>query len=112
MTQRQLNKLVKTWARKLGISDWYIRAEFKSSDEMPEDEGRCWHYPEYRRAIIDILQESDRDEESDSIESTVVHELLHIVLGGHKTTREGDYDEMFERGINLVTTALLEGRDE
>lgn len=107
MTQRQLNKLVKTWAHRLGIDDWKITTLFKSEYEMGENEGLCYYYTEYRRAEIHILRECDREEGCDSIENTVVHELLHIVLEGHKPRLEGQYDAMFERGLNVIASVLI-----
>lgn len=112
MTQRQLTKLTKTWAHRLGIGDWKISVKFMPAEDMEDDQGQCWYYPEYRRADIHILREQDTQEGDDSIEAAVVHELLHIVLEGHRPLEGGKYDAMFERGLNLIANALIEVNSE
>lgn len=111
MTKRELNSIVKSWQNRLDLQDWKIRAHWKPKSEMLEDDGgycmgKVLYSPEYGSADIYVLRELDR-EEGDGIEDDIVHELLHILLEGHKAP--GPYDARFERALNVLARELTCG---
>jgi predicted SprT family Zn-dependent metalloprotease len=79
---------------------------------MGDKVGGVEYMPEHTFAEINILRTKDRKEKDDSIEEDIIHELLHLLISGHKHKQE-KYDELFERGLNCIAKALYEGyRDE
>lgn len=74
--------------------------------------GRCSLNDNHLRAKIRILHPDDYedDEGRDEIESTVVHELMHLLMSGvrrdQKPDQAGDIAE--EQTINVVSELLVE----
>ena len=105
MTTYQLNQAANRWQRVLGMSEWEIVVKLAPGREMVQDgeplEGSAWWIPESSppSAEIKIRARSERQEE------TLVHELLHVRLEGHKAVRK--YDPMYERGLNAIASALM-----
>lgn len=106
---RQLRVLAKEWQAKLGLTEWEIKVAWgKLSDspdpakyEMyPDCEGNTWWFTEDFRVII-LIRKGCED-----LEGTLVHELLHVLIEGHRTA-PAKYDPLYERAINKLTKALL-----
>ena len=108
MTTRQLKTLAKLWQSRLQLTHWAIKVSFKSAKEMGDKVGGVQYMPEHATAYIEILKTRDRKEKDDTIEEDIIHELLHLVISGHRSKQE-KYDELFERGINAIATALVKG---
>jgi len=111
MNKRELNSLVKYWQGQFNLQDWKIKVFWKSKEDMKEDDGgycagRAYYAPEFGSADVWILCPEDRDETDDSIESDVIHELLHILLEGHKG--QSVYDARYERALNIIAKRLEE----
>lgn len=110
MTQSQLNRLVNKWRKKLrlGAPLWEeIKFEFKPDSEMEDHLGWCDWSRETGKAWGAVLDPQDliaRD--GGSVESIVVHELLHILLQGHMY-KQPKYDPDFERALNVLTSVLV-----
>lgn len=61
--------------------------------------------PEYNVASIEVA--SDLGSDAD-IEETLIHELLHLKLEGHKVlTRGYKYDPLYERALNVLARVLV-----
>ena len=88
-------------------SEWKINVKWGTPAEQPDydkgemDEGSVgnalWH-PEECEAWIYLQRGAGQ------LEETLLHELLHIRLEGHREPVK--YDAMYERAINAITAAL------
>jgi Zn-dependent peptidase ImmA (M78 family) len=109
MTSRKLASLRKRWLERLGLTDWEeIEVTLLPKDKLsyPDSDGYAYWQPEYKKAIIDINADLDDAE----IEETLVHELLHVRLEGHKLlTPKTRYDALYERALNVLATTLCKG---
>jgi hypothetical protein len=67
--------------------------------------GQAVYSPEYGIADIYILAQGDREEDDQEIELDVIHELLHILIEGHRGA--APYDARFERALNILARELF-----
>jgi len=96
----------------MGMSEWAIitrwatRAECESQSTPAYDVGAftSW-FPDTSSATISINPRITQD-----FYHTVIHELLHLRLEGHKMPRIS-LDAMYERGLNYVATLLKDTYD-
>lgn len=96
MNIKELRAHLVHWQHKLNLADWRISIKWGA----PGHQGWCSWHPEEQYGEIQINKST-----LDPV-STLVHELLHIVLEGHQEhTRE--YSIPFERAINKIAAALL-----
>lgn len=104
MTLKRLRTLAKKWIVALRLTDWEI--DFKlvpNTEELGKCAGTCVWQTEYKTATIEIAG----DQPPGEIEETLIHELLHLALEGHKPlTQKYKYDAMYERGLNVISEAL------
>jgi hypothetical protein len=113
MTKAQLNKIVKKWQDRLGLTAWTITASFVDmkefqygSDEIAygdiqyETLQRVAHirivHPKHAKQFIEPLPKPDT-------ENIVVHELLHLVTDPVVKRVGGDAHEQL---INLLTSLI------
>jgi hypothetical protein len=105
MKQSQLSAICRRWRKRFPLlQPWRIRVRFARAAAMKGSVGLCSFMPEYQAAEILILHPDDRGPSDPDIEADVVHELLHVVIQGHKGPQK--YDPAFELGINSMTDAL------
>jgi len=78
---------------------------------MEEALGVAYWTPEYKTAVIKILDPEKLEEDNTDVERTLVHELLHIMLQGHRTMDEVTkvYDPTFEAALNVLADVLVDG---
>ena len=104
MTLKRLRTLAKKWIVALRLTDWDI--DFKlvpDTEELGKCAGTCVWQTEYKTATIEIAG----DQPPGEIEETLIHELLHLALEGHKPlTQNYKYDAMYERGLNVISEAM------
>lgn len=98
MTIRQIRRLIPFWQEVLNLREWKITIRFGTDEEMVDSLGLNYYSVEELQSTILIARGEG--------EETVVHELLHLVLDGHKTY-DGMYDPMHERSINRLAAALV-----
>lgn len=99
VTIEQLTKRANYWCQLLGVDDkWNIGIEIGHVGEMEGCRGMNIISPEYQACKIMIAPGEP--------EETLVHEILHIILDGHKADRD-EYDPMHERAINKMASALV-----
>ena len=81
MTEKQLEKVVRLWQKRLGLQDWDISLSF-----VPLPFCRCeddadattWRQNSYDRAVI--FPNADwKSKSDDALNRLMVHELLHLV---------------------------------
>lgn len=112
MQARTFRALTKRWEKKLKLSEWRIKYSLLPEHDMllPGCTGLTDWQPEHKSARIEI----SNDEDDATIERSVVHELLHIVLEGHESFdfENGKYkvDPQFEYALNVVAEALTAPR--
>ena len=107
MTLRTLKKHAATWVTALRLSDWEIDLVFKPQAELEakDSAGSSYWQTEYKTASIEIA--SDQPEEE--VLETLIHELLHLALEGHKPLHKGyKYDGPYEFALNTLAGVLAD----
>ena len=102
MTIRQARKILAEYLVRMDMTEWTVFLRWGTKKEMEDLDGRCIWSPEYTHCEIVIR----RDQADSEIPKTVVHELVHVCLQGHKENHSR-YDTMYERGINRITLAII-----
>lgn len=120
MTDYQLKHLTETWQKILRLQDWDIAVAFARFREMQSEGGaipwgRIMINRQHRNADIAILHPDDYEQCDDKcchskhgtneIETTLVHELLHIYITGKNAEDPATTEE--EQAINAVAAALV-----
>ena len=83
MTAEQLNELAVEWLNKLRLRDWRVKVVVKRHADMADKAGTIRWTRDNKEALIEILNPDHQPEEMDfprPVETTLVHELLHIHL--------------------------------
>jgi len=106
MTTRELKKRVSEWASIIGLADWKIDAEFVTDTQTKDTMAEVSWQPEWKEAEILFRREAQLKKTGRSIDHFIVHELLHIVLEGHKTVIE-EYDPLYEAAINNIASLII-----
>ena len=112
MTLRELLAYTGKWRDQLGLSQWEIEAKWMSAADrrsMPDTNGYCWWSEQHQYAEIRVSKDSE------DIEHTVIHELLHLRLEGHEVMAEMDnHRTPVEVCINRLADQLrrMEKRDK
>ena len=102
MNIRQLRKLLEFWVEILNLPEWKIEVKWGTKKNLEECVGRNYFSIEELDSLILI------DKNGDDIEGTLVHELLHLVLDGHRDVDlTNKYDPMLERAINRTAAAMI-----
>ena len=104
----ELRKDARAWQERLGLTEWQIQVNWGKPSQQPDyskgemDAGSvgnaCWHTEECRAWIY--LRRG-----SEHLRETLVHELLHIRLEGHREPVR--YSPLYERALNAIVAALL-----
>ena len=109
---QQLQRLARKWIRRLNLTTFNkIQVSYAPKSEMEESLGHAYWTPEYKTAVIKILNPDDPEEDEQDVERTLVHELLHIMLQGHRIMDEVTkvYDPIFEAALNVLADVLVDG---
>jgi hypothetical protein len=100
--------------RRLDMGEWIENASFAIVRDLKDSEGNAvyglssWQ-PEERKCWIAIARDCD----GDVFHETVIHELLHLRLEGHRPPPSPeDYDESYELALNRIARALWEAWSE
>jgi Zn-dependent peptidase ImmA (M78 family) len=107
MTLSQLKKLTSSWQKKLRLLDWDIAVRWMSREEengeFAHANGYCIWSEQHKSAKIVISRNSE------DIDHTVVHELLHVLLDGHLPIAKAHVRDVIphEFAINALADALL-----
>lgn len=104
---RELRRKAEEYRQALGLTEWVIRVSWGRPSENPDySKGEmdadatgnaCWHTEECLAWIY--LRRG-----SDNLLETLIHELLHIRLEGHRDPVR--YDPLYERALNAIASAL------
>src|SRR5687768_10401252 len=115
ITSRTLSDLSKAWMQRLGLTDWLPRTtvRFGAAEEMAGNVGYCEWSAERKSALVLIAklpalaQDSPELPVERVLEETLVHELLHIRIEGHRFTPL-PYSTQYEAGLNEIAEALCQ----
>lgn len=115
-SEAELQRYCLRWQVMLRLQQWRVKIRYARAREMTTDMGdiawgRCRINENHLKATVTVLHPDDYedDEGREEIESTVVHELLHLLMNGVRREQKapdqaGDVAE--EQVIN-VTAGLL-----
>lgn len=105
MTIRHARHILAEYMVRMDLTEWKIFLRWGTKEEMKDSQGQCTWSPEYTSAEIFLR----RDQPDVEIPHTLVHELVHLALQGHRP-HDGRYSVMYERGINRLASAILRER--
>lgn len=111
MTTKQLVSIIKKEAQRLRLGDWEFVVGWGSLADTRGNTAVVDIEPEYRKATMTFVPLVDLEaagKEPHPIRETVIHELLHVLLEGHKK-QNTRYDPVFENGLNVLA-GLLAGK--
>lgn len=89
--------------------DWDIVIERVRYDDI-NGQGRCIPTPTLRFAIIKVRDDSDRTQDTVAdydMESTLVHELLHVAFDAASRKRNGEFNEAGRVGFEQAFAGLV-----
>lgn len=113
--KRRYEKILAATIDLLKLGEWTINVSFCDPAEVEEaladsptngygSLGFSWWHPDETRAYIGVAWPSIHKEAGAEWEDTLIHELVHVRLGG------GDYCEgrsaLSERNVNIVTALV------
>jgi hypothetical protein len=102
LTKPQINAIVRRWQKKFGLTNWKITVVLVSTpEELSGCAGTLEWETEYHAATMRLVSELPKAD----MEETIIHEFIHLLLEGHKST-SGRYDAMYERGLNTLSSVL------
>lgn len=111
-----LEALLVEWQKILRMQDWDFTIKIKRHYDMPikDTQGGCSWLLAKRRGVISILDPVDYDpaivDEQDR-EITLVHEMLHPLLGQFESEASNDSDNLEwaakEQTIDCIAKALV-----
>lgn len=109
MSKKELDALVGLWRDYLKLGHWTVNVEFQSGEDMGGRDAAVSAQAEYDTANMVVRQPTEG--QPVDVEESVVHELLHVLLEGHKnlaiSSHEESYDPMYERGLNVLSSLLV-----
>lgn len=114
MTSQQLLKLCRTWQKRLRLEDWDVALCFAPPHAMskPDALGQVQACAERKDALIKILRPEDWTDSpfGDTVETTLVHELVHIhTIPIHEGANGASRRLAEEQALSGLVPALVEG---
>lgn len=115
MNLQQVRKLARMWQKDLGLTNWKIKVEWASKEDMAEEDffGLNLYDPPTMTSTIKI-RKNQTDAE---LKETVVHELLHLLMfplesaAGYSIKSPTDqWETAMEQTINKLSELLVNGR--
>lgn len=106
MTTRNLNSRILSWALELGLADWAIEGTFVKETQSPDTCAEISWQPEWKEATICFRKEQHLLKTGRSMDHFIVHELLHLLLEGHKPITT-EYDPSYEAALNTIASLLV-----
>ena len=112
MTKAAILKRCKYWQKRLRLTNWDINFKVVSKADMPGDMvGLCQRWENMNTAEILILDPKDLRSRpfEDTIEATIVHELLHLIVSPLFRNPASDFeDHAQEAAIEAIAKGLVE----
>lgn len=97
------------WQRIMDLSHFLIKHEFVNevSEENPETIAEATTQWQYRESTITWYLPNARELESDALEDTVVHELVHVALAPIQDFVPNKHEKLSEYVTEGIARALL-----
>jgi hypothetical protein len=84
LTHSQIEKTLRKCQKRLRLQDWNIDLKVVRKGTFPDDRvAQCQFFYRNMSAVVSILDPRDNDDTGygmQNVESTIYHELLHIIL--------------------------------
>ena len=112
MTDADLADLCALWQKRLRLQDWDVTVRFAAWHELKGGErgGQVnWAVAE-RAAAIDLSRPDDVPPDllcPYDVETTLVHELLHLTMIGMATAAGSPEEKAEEQAVNAISRALV-----
>jgi hypothetical protein len=112
MDRASIQRTAREWLRRLGLKGWHIDVLIVPHQSFIDTHGAGTYCadvtpdPDHQAALMRVCRKCDMDRlglNIDELESTIVHELLHIRLDPMSALAR---DSGFEIGLNLVADEL------
>jgi hypothetical protein len=115
MSQEELDALLIEWQKRLRLQDWNVKIEVVPRSRIEGANGECNYFADKKVATILIADACGQhylsyvdDDHPEDVESTIVHELLHLHVDA---LMEADSPKTIKRAeeqlIHLLTSAIL-----
>lgn len=113
MDQATLETLLAEWQKTIRLQDWFVVVQFKRIYNLSSQDvlGECCWVLSKRSACISILDPNDYDPSIISkfdVESTLVHELLHLHFAPFAAIGEETYQH--EQAIDAIAKGLVDAK--
>jgi hypothetical protein len=121
-TQEELKKLCREWQAILGLSDWIVEVEISRKENFCKNKfegkwlnGLCQPTLQTKVAYIHILDPIDYPDNAvllQDMESTLIHELIHLHTCNYNHRFEDDSVEWdyLEQTVEMLARALIKTR--
>jgi hypothetical protein len=112
MTTEALRRLARKWQDRLGLRDWKVEVQFWDRKQLGEFYGEVMVNRKRRVADVRVLKpkdwpKSETELDDESIERTVLHELLHVWFNPLEREDDSENEIAIEQAINALCVALL-----
>lgn len=101
--------MLSLWQDAFALGHWGIDLAVHPGDEMQGRDAAVSAQAEYDHAVMALREPTEL--QPVDVEESIVHELLHVLLEGHKnlaTSADSEtYDPMYERGLNVLSAVLV-----
>lgn len=112
MTLGQLRTRVAFWQRKLGLQHWTLRVEIVDGfDDSPDSDARCSAADQYDVANLDFKGAFLDAAEFEEVETTIIHELLHVMMRDFDQAIERVDDQLAKAAADLWHAQVLHERE-
>jgi hypothetical protein len=104
------HKLRREWQPLLGLAGWDIKVRWAKAVDFEEGSidqdcaGSIMWQTEYKSATL--LLNKAHIEDYHEMDTTLVHELLHLLLEGNRP-HTGKYDPLYEHALNVIAEQLV-----
>ena len=106
-----IEKLLKKWKSRLGLSDWDITVKFRDAVDLDDNIAATIVRASLQSADMRLLNKGDRkasDPVAGDMELDLVHELVHVRLWAiDPTDAEGVLHQCREQAIEWIAKALV-----
>lgn len=102
LTKAKIAALINKWKKKLRLQNWDIKFVLVDAEGLNGCAGTLEWQTEYHSATMHLARELERPD----MEETIIHELLHLLLEGHKNPVHRDVP-LYESGLNTLSSLLI-----
>ena len=106
LTPSQIEKILRKCQKRLRLQDWVIDLKVVRKGTFPDTRvAQCQYFFRNMSAVISILDPRDNDDDGygmQNVESTIYHELLHIILSPAWKGDEPPSDDVQEQIIERL----------